>query len=709
MDGRASRSTAPRLPFFRRLRAILLVVARLSFHLPVATINAIRDRSYRPRVAIQAASATAAGMRVSRSEPSLLTLAGDDAPPEAAPRRAAGSGELAATVSSPLARDTAVNADGGSSGGGDGERKSTSVVEEASGARCRTTRRLTVSQDAEGRKTVNEYVRERVIGRGSYAKVVSVLSQTPSLHTCSLPLMLPRKLPSRLLAFAPRLLLLIPYSFPLSLLSSLPPVLSPTPPSPRRACLSLPAGSVPPCAHRPHVRAQGGRGGKGGGEVGRGRNGGGRGGNSARRREGGERGGGLERLTFIPLVRCACVRACVPMLSSPSNLHCTALHCITPPVPRPCTHFLRPFCFPGCVRAVQVCCKSRLVRVRVAPGETALMDVQREVGRREVWGRAECEVGWGEMGRRGGVGRGETGRERGGVGRGETGRERGGVGRGETGRERGGVGRGETGRERGGVGRDGGPSLPSLHALVVTPTSFLVHGTNRPCALNEFCAVPRAPCPVPRAPCPVPRAPCRAPCPVSCALCPVSHPPSPHPCALCPTSYPEPSHPCIAAPAPLPCVFSLCPGLFPFPSPTSTSLPLPLPSPPLPPVFEYLEGGPVFPEDEPLVGGVGEERARRVFRDVSAALLYVHSQGVVHNDIKPANILCTAHSAAKLADFGVCQEVACACTLCLHALLSRCLCCAAAFDGKPARLSPSASPPSLPPIPPPTLPPLSPP
>ncbi|CAI5498507.1 unnamed protein product, partial [Closterium sp. Naga37s-1] len=276
MDARASRSTAPRWPFFRRLRALLLVVARLSFHLPVATINGIRDRSYRPRAAIQAASATAAGMRVSRSEPSLLTLAGDDAPPEAAPRRAAGSGELAATVSSPLARD---------------------------------------SVDAEGRKTVNEYVRERVIGRGSYAKVV--------------------------------------------------------------------------------------------------------------------------------LYRHA-----------PTGLMC----------------------------ALKVCCKSRLARVRVAPGGTALMDVQREI---RVLQRLQH------------------------------------------------------------------PHVVQLREVIDDPSSDKLYL-----------------------------------------------------------------------------------------------------------VFEYLDGGPVFPEDEPPVGGVGEEMARRVFRDVSAALLYVHSQGVVHNDIKPANILCTAHGTAKLADFGVCQEVA---------------------------------------------------
>ncbi|CAI5535169.1 unnamed protein product, partial [Closterium sp. Naga37s-1] len=102
MDARASRSPAPRWPFFRRLRALLLVVARLSFHLPVATINAIRDRNYRPRTAIQAASPAAAGMR-----------------------------------------------------------------------------------DAEGRKTVNEYVRERVIGRGSYAKVV-LYRHAPTGLMCAL-------------------------------------------------------------------------------------------------------------------------------------------------------------------------------------------------------------------------------------------------------------------------------------------------------------------------------------------------------------------------------------------------------------------------------------------------------------------------------------------------------------------------------------------
>ncbi|CAI5949056.1 unnamed protein product [Closterium sp. NIES-64] len=330
MDARASRSPAPRWPFFRRLRALLLVVARLSFHLPVATINAIRDRNYRPRTAIQAASPAAAGMR-----------------------------------------------------------------------------------DAEGRKMVNEYVRERVIGRGSYAKV----------------------LPSRLLAFAPRLLLLIPYSFPLSLTPH-PPLLSPTP--------------HPPAAHA-----------------------------------------------------CHCPK--VLYRHAPTGLMC----------------------------ALKVCCKSRLARVRVAPGETALMDVQREI---RVLQRLQH------------------------------------------------------------------PHVVHLREVIDDPSSdklYLVVEYQGPSSQRMHHS-------------------------------PHSHPPIP-----------------TALPLPPPPVFAYLDGRQArFPRGIHHSL-----------VFEYLDGGPVFPEDEPPVGGVGEERARRVFRDVSAALLYVHGQGVVHNDVKPANILCTAHGAAKLADFGVCQEV----------------------------------------------------
>lgn len=40
------------------------------------------------------------------------------------------------------------------------------------------------------------------------------------------------------------------------------------------------------------------------------------------------------------------------------------------------------------------------------------------------------------------------------------------------------------------------------------------------------------------------------------------------------------------------------------------------------------------------------------FRDIVAGLAYLHSEGVIHRDIKPQNILLTADGIAKIADFG---------------------------------------------------------
>ena len=48
---------------------------------------------------------------------------------------------------------------------------------------------------------------------------------------------------------------------------------------------------------------------------------------------------------------------------------------------------------------------------------------------------------------------------------------------------------------------------------------------------------------------------------------------------------------------------------------------------------------------------------KRVLKDVLNGLAYLHDSGIVHRDIKPANILLTLGGVAKLADFGVSQEV----------------------------------------------------
>lgn len=50
---------------------------------------------------------------------------------------------------------------------------------------------------------------------------------------------------------------------------------------------------------------------------------------------------------------------------------------------------------------------------------------------------------------------------------------------------------------------------------------------------------------------------------------------------------------------------------------------------------------------------VSFQRAARIAADLAAALHFAHEKGVVHRDVKPANILLTPHRVVKLADFGL--------------------------------------------------------
>ncbi len=59
---------------------------------------------------------------------------------------------------------------------------------------------------------------------------------------------------------------------------------------------------------------------------------------------------------------------------------------------------------------------------------------------------------------------------------------------------------------------------------------------------------------------------------------------------------------------------------------------------------QLLENGPLRPEEVATIGA-----------SVAAALAYVHDNGIVHRDVKPANVLLDRDGGAHLADFGVAQ------------------------------------------------------
>ena len=69
-------------------------------------------------------------------------------------------------------------------------------------------------------------------------------------------------------------------------------------------------------------------------------------------------------------------------------------------------------------------------------------------------------------------------------------------------------------------------------------------------------------------------------------------------------------------------------------------------------VMEYIEGRTlreVIREEGPLL----PERAAELAGDVCAALAFAHSHGIVHRDVKPANIMLTKNGELKVTDFGI--------------------------------------------------------
>ena len=68
-------------------------------------------------------------------------------------------------------------------------------------------------------------------------------------------------------------------------------------------------------------------------------------------------------------------------------------------------------------------------------------------------------------------------------------------------------------------------------------------------------------------------------------------------------------------------------------------------------VMEYVEGETL--RDEVSDGPLPPGRAIAILRGVAAALDYAHENGVVHRDVKPANVLIRRDGTVKLADLGI--------------------------------------------------------
>jgi serine/threonine protein kinase len=70
-------------------------------------------------------------------------------------------------------------------------------------------------------------------------------------------------------------------------------------------------------------------------------------------------------------------------------------------------------------------------------------------------------------------------------------------------------------------------------------------------------------------------------------------------------------------------------------------------------VIEYVENGSLSNIAKKFGGSLPESLVAIYISQVLKGLHYLHSQGVIHRDIKGANLLATKTGGVKLADFGV--------------------------------------------------------
>jgi len=75
-------------------------------------------------------------------------------------------------------------------------------------------------------------------------------------------------------------------------------------------------------------------------------------------------------------------------------------------------------------------------------------------------------------------------------------------------------------------------------------------------------------------------------------------------------------------------------------------------------VLEYLEGGSLADRIDDAGGALRPAQVAPWITDVARALDFIHTQNVVHRDVKPGNILFDSHGHVFLADFGIAKATA---------------------------------------------------
>jgi serine/threonine-protein kinase len=73
-------------------------------------------------------------------------------------------------------------------------------------------------------------------------------------------------------------------------------------------------------------------------------------------------------------------------------------------------------------------------------------------------------------------------------------------------------------------------------------------------------------------------------------------------------------------------------------------------------VMEFVEGR-TLREIVKTEGPMDEQRAMKVMADVCAALDFSHRNGIIHRDVKPANVMITPTGAVKVMDFGIARAL----------------------------------------------------